>query len=162
MLIQEKHKGAIKGRAWADDWKQGYGSQNKDTAPPTVELELILITSAIDVHKRRDVAVVEIPGALLTTDINKDIIMVLKGILAEIMVKTKPIIYWIFVMIENKQTVLYVKLQKSLYGCLRSAILFYEKLVSDLNTRGFFFFLLLFWGGLRDPISCSLLGGGIT
>ena len=33
--------------------------------------------------------------------------------------------------------VLYIKLQKALYGYLRSVILFYEKLVSDLNSRGF-------------------------
>jgi hypothetical protein len=30
-----------------------------------------------------------------------------------------------------------VKLQKALYGCLRSALLFYEKLVGDLKSQGF-------------------------
>jgi hypothetical protein len=31
----------------------------------------------------------------------------------------------------------YVKLQKALYGCLRSALLFYEKMVRDLTSQGF-------------------------
>ena len=52
------------------------------------------------------------------------------------MVKTKPKIYRKCVTIKNRRTVLYVKLQKSLYGCLRSALLFYEKLVADLNSIG--------------------------
>jgi hypothetical protein len=33
--------------------------------------------------------------------------------------------------------VLYVKLHKALYGCLRSALLFYKKLLRDLEGRGF-------------------------
>jgi hypothetical protein len=33
--------------------------------------------------------------------------------------------------------VLYVKLQKALYGCLRSALFFYKKLLKDLEDRGF-------------------------
>ena len=41
------------------------------------------------------------------------------------------------VTIENGQTVLYVKFQKALYGCLKSVLLFDDKLVLDLNSRGF-------------------------
>jgi hypothetical protein len=33
--------------------------------------------------------------------------------------------------------VLYVKLQKALYGCLRSALLFYLKFVGDIESQGF-------------------------
>ena len=53
------------------------------------------------------------------------------------MVMTEPSIYQNFVMIENGRTVLYVKLQKAIYRCLRSALLFYEKLLSDLKSKGF-------------------------
>ena len=52
----------------------------------------VLITSAIDAHERRNVKVVEIPGDLLTTYMDKDVIMVLQGRLAELMVNTKAII----------------------------------------------------------------------
>ena len=53
------------------------------------------------------------------------------------MVKAKPMIYQKFVTIENGWAVLYVKSQKALYGCLMSALLFYENMVADLKSRGF-------------------------
>jgi hypothetical protein len=37
----------------------------------------------------------------------------------------------------GNKAVLYVKLQKALYGCLRSALLFYLKLLGDLEANGF-------------------------
>ena len=55
----------------------------------------------------------------------------------ELMLKTKPSIYRKFVTIKNGWMDLYVKLQKSFYGFLRSALLFYEKLVFGLKSRGF-------------------------
>ena len=50
------------------------------------------------------------------------------------MVKTELSIYQKHFTVENGWTTLYVKLQKALYGCLRSALLFYEKLVSYLKS----------------------------
>lgn len=38
---------------------------------------------------------------------------------------------------EKGQSVLYVRLQKVLYGCLRNALLFYPKLVVDLESQRF-------------------------
>jgi hypothetical protein len=64
--------------------------------------------------------------------------MCLRSRLAELMVKTAPEIYrkYIYVGPDNKP-VLYVKLQNALYGCLRSALLFYLKLLKDLEGNGF-------------------------
>jgi hypothetical protein len=54
------------------------------------------------------------------------------------MVKAAPNIYIKYITLDaNNQPILYVKLQKALYGCLRSALLFYEKLVRDLTSKGF-------------------------
>jgi hypothetical protein len=54
------------------------------------------------------------------------------------MVKTAPNIYRKYITVDkNKQPVLYVKLQKALYGCLRSALLFYLKFVGDIESQGF-------------------------
>ena len=50
-------------------------------------LESVLITSSIDSQKRMDVEVVDIPEAFLTANIDEDVIMVLQGIIAKIMVK---------------------------------------------------------------------------
>jgi hypothetical protein len=69
---------------------------------------------------------------------DEEVYMCLRGRLAELMVKTAPDIYrkYIYVGSDNKP-VLYVKLKKALYGCLRSALLFYKKLLKDLKDRGF-------------------------
>jgi hypothetical protein len=54
------------------------------------------------------------------------------------MVKAAPNIYRKYITLDtNNQPILYVKLQKALYGCHRSALLFYEKLVRDLKSQGF-------------------------
>jgi hypothetical protein len=64
--------------------------------------------------------------------------MLLRGRLAELMVKTAPNIYRKYITVDkNNQPVLYVKLQKALYGCLRSALLFYLKFVGDIESQGF-------------------------
>ena len=50
------------------------------------------------------------------------------------MVAADPAIYRPFVSYETVNPVLYVQLQKALYGCLKSALLFYENLVGDLEA----------------------------
>ncbi len=73
-------------------------------------------------------------GSLLTEDIT----MVLKGRLAELMVQVAPNLYRKYITVDRKGTaILYVKMQKALYGLLRSALLFYNKLVDDLESDGF-------------------------
>ena len=53
------------------------------------------------------------------------------------MVAADTSLYWPFVSYETGQTVLYVRLQKALYGRLKSSLLFYEKLVGYLEAYGF-------------------------
>jgi hypothetical protein len=67
---------------------------------------------------------------------DEEVIMCLRGRIAELMVKTAPNIYRKFISIDNKgNSILYVNLKKALQGCLRSALLFYLKLVKDLETE---------------------------
>jgi hypothetical protein len=58
-----------------------------------VSLEYVLITSTIEAYEGREVAVVDIPGAYLSADMDEEVIMLLRGRLAELMVKTAPKIY---------------------------------------------------------------------
>jgi hypothetical protein len=77
-------------------------------------------------------------GHFLYADIKEDITMVLKGRLAELMVQVAPNLYRKYITVDRKgMTILYVKMQKALYGLLRSALLFYRKLVTDLESDGF-------------------------
>jgi hypothetical protein len=70
-----------------------------------------------------------------TPTIDKETLILLKGHLAELMVQVDLQIYGKFVTNnKNNQPLLYVKLSKALYNLLRSAILFYKKLVKDLKN----------------------------
>ncbi len=49
------------------------------------------------------------------------------------MVKTNPKLYQQYVILEKGRSVLYLQSQKALYGMMKSALLFYRKLVSELR-----------------------------
>jgi hypothetical protein len=103
-----------------------------------VATESVFITTVIDAHEGRNVACFDIPGEFLHADVDEDITMVLKGRLAELMVQVAPNLYRKYITVDSKaMTILYVKMQKALYGHLRSALLFYNKLVADLEGDGF-------------------------
>jgi hypothetical protein len=138
MFLKEKRDRTIEGRACT------YGRKQRETAvpgaatPPTVALEPVLITATIDAYEERDVAIVDAPGAFLSANMDEEVIMTIRGRLAELMMKAAPNIYRKYITLDvNNQPILYVKLQKALYGCLRSALLFYEKLIGDLRSQGF-------------------------
>ena len=64
--------------------------------------------------------------------------MILKGRLAELMVQVAPNLYRKYISVDRKGTaILYVKMQKAMHGLLRSALLFYRKLVAELESAGF-------------------------
>jgi hypothetical protein len=119
-----------------------HGTINKnDASPPTVSLELVLLTSVIDAKERREVATMDIPNAFVQTNLKNEedkAIMRLHGKLTELMVKVAPEVYRKYVFVNKKgETVLYVKLLNALYGVLKAALLFYKKLVKDLMRIGF-------------------------
>ena len=91
-----------------------------------------MLTKSVTSH------VFDIPGAFLHADLDEDITMILKGRLAELMVKVAPNLYRKYIFVDAKGlAILYVKMQKALYGLLRSALLFYNKLVANLESNGF-------------------------
>ena len=138
MFLTEKRDGKIKGRACADGRKQREEIKREDAASPTVALDSILLTSAIDAHEGREVATIDIPGAYLHTDTDEEIVMLLRGKLAELMAQVDPKLYRKYITKDSKgRPILYVRMQKALYGLLRSALLFYLKLVKDLEAYGF-------------------------
>jgi hypothetical protein len=127
MFLKEKRDGTIKGRACADGRKQRETAVPGAETSPTVAVESVMITATIDAHEGRDVAVVDVPGAFLLADMDEYVLMTIKGRLAELMVKAAPNIYRKYITLDaNNQPILYVKLQNALYGCLRSALLFYD------------------------------------
>ena len=60
-------------------------------------------------------AVVDIPGAYLSVDMDDEVHVVVRGTIVEIMVMANPALYRSFVSYETGKPVLYVQLQKALY-----------------------------------------------
>jgi hypothetical protein len=79
MFLNEKRDGSIKGRACADGRKQREGSTKSDTTLSTIALESVIINAIIDAFEKREVAIVDIPGAYLTVDMEEEVFMCLRG-----------------------------------------------------------------------------------
>jgi hypothetical protein len=98
----------------------------------------VLIAATIEAFEGRDVAVIDVLGAFLSIGMDEEVIMTLRGRMAELMAKTARNIYRKYITLDaNNKPVLYVKLQKALYECLRCALFFYLKLVVDLELKDF-------------------------
>jgi hypothetical protein len=129
--------GEIKAHGCADGSKRDHTAKEEATAP-TVTLDTIFLQATILAHKKREVALCNIPGAFLQADNPDYVLMRLDGILAELMVTVAPIIHRKYITTNAKgKLVLYVQLEKALYGMMKSALLFYRKLVADLCSIGF-------------------------
>ncbi len=138
MFLKEKRDQSVKARLCADSQKQRGDWTKQKTTLPTVSTEAVFITAVIDAHKECDVACFDIPGAFLHADSDEDITMILKGRLVELMVKVAPNLYRKYISVDAKGlAILNVKMQKAIYGLLRSALLSYKKLVSGLESTGF-------------------------
>eukprot|EP00956_Cyclotella_meneghiniana_P026461 scaffold57247_cov37-Cyclotella_meneghiniana.AAC.7 len=138
IFITEKRCGRIKTRACVNGSTQRDYIPKEATASPTVMNDSVQITSAIDAHEGRVVVTCDIPGAFLHADLDEEVYMLLRGQLADLMVKVDPELYGPYVTKSKKgESLLYVKMKKAMYGLLRSALLFYLRLVKDLNEYGF-------------------------
>ena len=103
-----------------------------------MSIDGVIITSTIEAHEGRDVAVIDLPYAFLNADNNEQTLMFLKGNLAELMVQIDPQMYRKHIITSSKgEPMLYVRLSKALYGLLQSALLFYRKLRAELEDFGF-------------------------
>ena len=98
----------------------------------------VFLTGVVDAKEGRDVAVLDIANAFLHADNDEEILMLLRGKLAEMMVQVDPTMYHKYVTYSAKgQAMLYVKLTKALYGMLRAALLLYKRLRGDPENMGF-------------------------
>jgi hypothetical protein len=91
----------------------------------------------INAKEKREVVTINIPGAFLHANKEDYVIMKMVGTLAELTVKTNPKMYRQYIVLEKGRFVLYLRLQKALYGMMKSALLFYRKLVLELKEMGF-------------------------
>ena len=71
LFLKQKRDQTIKGQMVADGNKQRNHIDKTDATSPTADLESVLITATIDAKEGRDVAIVNIPNAFVTTRIEK-------------------------------------------------------------------------------------------
>ena len=137
LFLKEKRTGDIKGRACINGAPQRSYIPKEDAASPTVSTESTFITATIAAKEGRRVRCYDVPSAFVNADVDKDVIMVLKGELADMMVQIAPEVYRRYVTIDRKGTrILYMKLQKALYGLMRASLLFYRKLRKEFEQYG--------------------------
>ena len=137
IFLKMKRCGRIKARACADGRKQRFLYAKEDAASPTVKTESVLLTALIDALEERDVAIVDIPGAFLRAKLDEEVHICLRGLLADIMVQISKETYGPFVFQQKGESVLYVKLTRALYGCLKSSLQFWKQLTGVLSAEGF-------------------------
>ena len=116
LFLKEKRTGDVKGPSCIDGAPQRVYIPKEDTTLPTVSTESTFITATIAAAEKRKVRCYDIPSAFVNTEVDEDVIMVLKGDLTDMMVQIAPEIYWNYITTDKKGTrILYVKLQKALY-----------------------------------------------
>jgi hypothetical protein len=137
IFLKEKRNGTVKARSCANGSVQREHVAKEEAASPTVALESVFVTAAIDAKENREVVTIDIPGAFLHAANDDYVVMRMNGTLAELMAKTDPKLYRKYLTDEKGKKVLYLRLQKALYGMMKSALLFYRKLISELKGMGF-------------------------
>ncbi|KAG7372416.1 reverse transcriptase RNA-dependent DNA polymerase [Nitzschia inconspicua] len=135
-LIKEKRDGSIKGRSCADGRPQKALYSKEATASPTISIDALLVSLMIDAKEQRDVAMADVEGAFLHAWMDDFVLMKITGQSVDIMCSVNPA-YAKFVVMENGVKTLYVRLLKALYGCVKSALLWYNLFASTLMDMGF-------------------------
>ena len=135
-MVKKKRCGKVKGRACANGKKQRSYIKKEDVTSPTVSLDSLLLSLAIDAMEGRDVATADVAGAYLKTKMEDLVIVKVKGKSADMMMQVNPNFKG-YETQEYGNKVIYMKLKKALYGCMQSALLWYETFKGYLEQEGF-------------------------
>ena len=135
-LLKEKRDGTLKGRTVADGRPQRSLYDKSETASPTVAKDALMLSILIDAHEGRDVATADVAGAYLKAYMDDYVLMKFNGASVDILCKLNPN-HTENVTLENGVKVLYVRLIKALYGCVKSALLWYDLFYGHLKKMGF-------------------------
>jgi len=96
-------------------------TNKEDTSSPTVSIEAIMLSCAIDAKENRYIVVSDIPGAVLHADMEDNVHMLLEGTVAEMILKLDPAIYRKHKGTTNMANPCYMDNFEPLYGTLQTA-----------------------------------------
>jgi hypothetical protein len=97
----------------------------------------VLLSCVIDAKEPRKVMTADVPGAFMQVGVDEVVHVRLVGPLTELLTKVDPSLYKKYITMEHGKPVLYVELQKALYGTLSAALLFWKDLSGHLSKEGF-------------------------
>ena len=135
-LIKEKRNGHLKGRSVADSRPQRELYTKDETSSPTATPESVLLTALIEAVEDRRVAVADVTGAYLNVDMDDFVLIQLLGDDVDMMCNANPT-YAEFMTYEKGRKTLFLQLKKALYGCMKSALLWYRLFRNMLQDLGF-------------------------
>ena len=132
MFLKRKRCGKIKGRGCADGRKQRAYITKEDSTAPTVSTEAVFLTAVIDAMEGRNVVVLDVPEAFMQADIDELVHVRFTGAMVMLLLEIDYDMYKEYVVVEKGERVMYMELLKALYGTLRAARLFWQKLSKQL------------------------------
>ena len=136
-LIKEKKDGRIKGRACFNGSRQRLYTAEEDASLPTVSTGALLLTATIDAAEECHVATCNITGAFLKADMDNFVLISLHDAEIDALVQANPKYEQFVHQQQDGKTVIYLELVKAMYGCLKSARLFWDHLSTHLSRMGF-------------------------
>ena len=95
-----------------------------------------MLTIIVNAHEKRDVGTADVAGAYLKAKLHAFVLMKFMGETADLLCELNEK-YSKFLVIEGGQKVIYVRLIKALYGCVKSALLWYKLFKEHLEGIGF-------------------------
>ena len=141
MFVVKKRDGKTKARMVAGGNTQRDYMTKEDVSSPTVSTEAVLLTSIIDAHEGRDVAVIDIPNAFIQTRVDnpKDRVVIrMRGVVVDWLVNAAPEVYGPFVTNDKKgNKVLLVECWNAIYGTMIAGLLYYRKFSESLTEEGY-------------------------
>ena len=135
MFLKHKHCGKIKGRGCADGQKQRAYITKEESIAPMVSTEAVFLTAVIGMLENWHVTVLDAPGAFMQAEIDELVHVRFTGLMVSMLLHIDHEMYKDYVGIEKEVQVMYMELLKALYGTLRAARLFWQKLSKQLIDR---------------------------
>ena len=111
--------------------QRAYIAKEESTAP-TVSTEAVFLAAVIDALEGREVVVLDVPGAFVQADIDELVHVRFTGEMVNMLLQIDSEMYKDYVVVERGERVMYMELLKALYGTLRAARLFWQKLSKQL------------------------------
>jgi hypothetical protein len=101
LFLKEKRCGKIKGRACINRAPQRAYFPKEEAALPMVSMESMFITLVIVTSKKRHVRCNNVPSTFVNTDVDENVLMIVKGKLAEMIVHIAPQIHCKYITVDR-------------------------------------------------------------